>query len=385
MADDVKPTAAPAAPAGDKPAAAAPAAAPTAPKTSDPFATIKAPEKPKVDDKAAPANGEKPKEGDKPDKNVAIRKNPVEEQRKRIDQQNRELAEARQERNELKAKFEAAQQRGGGDVEAFVAKNKEFEAEISRLRGEIASRDYSKHPDYIEKYQKPFESAADYAKRIVESIEVLGEDGVPRLANFQKDFATIYNLDRPAAAARAKELFGDDRQAVMAQYDELKRLDSNRQNALKEWQTGADEREKKTRAEQIAATQNAISAFKSASKDMMEANPDLFMDKPDSPEEIDIRKQSAQLVDAAYFGRDKLNPEELLVLDAAIHLRATNFPVLQHRNHQLEARVKELEARITGEEGSIAGDVLKNSGDGDKKKANEGSWEKDLEKSLNAG
>jgi hypothetical protein len=374
--------------------AAAPAAAPAEkPKINDPFAslTIKKEEpkpdpKPKADgDKPA---DDKPKEGDdKPkadegqpaDKKTAVRKDPVAEQRKRIEEQNKIIETERREKEEFKRKLDEFQ-KNGGDAPAFAEKAKQDEARIKQLEGELAARDYSKHPDFIAKFEKPWSDAAEYGRKIIESLEVIEDDGTTRQADWKKDFAGLYNLPRSAARQKAKELFGEDSVSVMSQYDELHRLDEGRNKALQDWQSGADERSKKERAEHVARLEAATNAFKSATKDMTDANAEIFSDSAEDTEENELRKQSMSLVDAAYFGRDKLNPQELLVLDAAVRLRAAHFPILQRRLEKALAQVKEYEARINGEEASANGKTARRGGDQTENKPTD--WKSDLRAAL---
>ena len=378
---------------GTPPPAAQPAAttspAPEKPKINDPFASLmlkKEEPKPKADDK--PADDKPKEESDKPkaddvappaDKKVAVRKDPVAEQRKRIDEQNRIIESERNEKAELKRKLDELS-KGGGDAPAFAEKTKEYETRIKQLEGELAARDYSKHPDYIAKFEKPFNDAAEYGRKIIESLEVIQEDGTIRAADWKKDFASIYGLPRSAARQKAKELFGEDSVSVMSQYDELHRLDESRSKALQDWQSTADERGKKERAEQVARLEAATNAFKSATKDMTDANAEIFADSAEDAEENDLRKQSMSLVDAAYFSRDKLNPQELLVLDAAIRLRAAHFPILQRRLEKALAQVKEYESRIKGEEASANGRTTRKGGDTTEQKPTD--WKSDLRATL---
>lgn len=352
------------APSGDS----APSGKPKA-DDSDPFSKL-VDAKPKID--------ETDKSKQPAEKNVAKRKDPIAEQRTRIEQLNGELARIKSENESLKSSQTKA------DAAAFAEAKSQLEKEISDLRGKIAERDYAQHPDYIEKYRKPFEKSAAVAQKIFESLEITNEDGSTRQAKWGDDFAPIYNsLDRSAALKQAKRLFDDDPNAistVMSKYDELHALDDSSRSALQEWKTNADAREKTARAEQAAQLENATKAFRSATQNMIEANSDLFQDNPEDAEEVELRKKSMDLVDGAYFGRDKLNPKELLVLDAAIRLRAANFPILKRRFEKLQAENAELLERVSGREKSKSGGKSGGAPSGDDGK----SWIQDLRDTVGA-
>jgi len=374
-----------------KPDAAAPSPTPPpggepapAPKFDDPFKAVtippKSPNPPeKKDDKAG--------DGAPPEKKTAVRKDPVAEQRARIEQQNKELADTKRERDELKQKFEEAQKRGGGDVEAFTKRSQELESEIKTLRGKIAERDYSQHPEFIDKFEKPFQSAAAYGKKIVDSLEVNEPDGnggtKPRAASWEKDFAPLYQLPRGAARARAKELFGDDAPTVMAEYDKIHQLDEAKSGALKQWSSTADEREQTTRAETLRRAQEATTAFNSAIKDMTEAEP-LFKPNPEDPDEVEMFKKSQDVVDTAYLNRAKLSPQEQLVYDAAIYTRARALPLVMHRLAAANAMVKELEERISGKAASRSGATRQPAPPAGIQDPNAEDWKSDFRKTVGA-
>lgn len=334
-------------------------------KLNDPFADLKPPTA-KVEPKTAkPADGKtetKPAEGAVPaDKKVAVRKNPLEEQRTRIEQQNGVISQTTKERDDLRREVESLRKQGGGDSAAMTKMVEELRQKNQQLTGEIAARDYSKHPDFVEKFQKPFDKAADYGKRVVESLQVTGEDGVTRDAKWDTDFAPIYQLPRGAALRQAKALFGEDVNAitsVMSQYDKLHELSDAKTQALTEWQTGANEREQKQRAEELMRSQNISQAFDLVTKKFMEDDPE-FTIKPDDAEGKALWDKSQAIVDRAYFGRDKLAPHEQIMLDSAVRLRAINEPILRHRIAKLTEELNDYKSRLDERETSTNGKVRK--------------------------
>ncbi len=134
------------------------------------------------------------------------------------------------------------------------------------MTGELSRRDYSAHPDFKKNFVQPYTEACNYGKTIIDSLEVVEKDadGIEtgrRLANWEKDFAPIYGLPRPAARAKAKEMFGEDAASVMQQYDEIHRLALKKDQALNEWQTGANDREQKSRAQKLIESQKMGETF----------------------------------------------------------------------------------------------------------------------------
>jgi hypothetical protein len=337
-----------------------PSATPEPVKLNDPFSDLATVLKKADEPKAEPKEGKDAKTAPKTDapKTVATRKNPLEEQRTRIEQQNATIAQTAKERDELKQ--EIARLRNSGDTTALMASVQELKKKNEQLNGEIAARDYSKHPEFQAKYEKPFTDAANSAKKIVDSLEITNAEGESRLAKWETDFAPIYQLPRPAARARAKELFGEDAVSVMAQYDKLHELQDSKEQALTDWQTGATEREQKQRAESLVRQQNIEQAFDLVTKNYME-NDSEFQIKPDDKETKALWDKSQAIVDKSYFGRDKLAPHELIMLDAAVRLRAINEPVLRAKLAKITEELNDYKARLEEKETSKSGSTRRAS------------------------
>ena len=287
---------------------------------------------------------------------MAVRKDPIAEQRTRIEQQNITIATTTKERDELHREVERMRQ--SGDTTALMASIQELKKKNEQLTGEISSRDFSKSPDFQTKYEKPFNDAANHGKKIVESLQVTDAEGNARAADWKKDFAPIFSLPRPAARARAKEMFGEDAGDVMAQYDKLHELQDSKEQALAEWQTGATERDQQQRAQTLVRQQNISQAFDLVTKNFMESDPE-FQEKPDDAERSELWKKSQSIVDKAYMERDKLAPHELILLDAAIRLRAINEPVLRSRLAKMTEERDELLSRLGEKETSTSGSTRK--------------------------
>jgi hypothetical protein len=344
----------------DTTAAPSAAAAPEKPRLADPFANLTLPPKKetpaapaKPGEKAAPATTTTKPEGGK---TMATRKDPIAEQRTRIEQQNTTIATTTKERDELRREVDRLRQ--SGDTTALMASIQELKKKNEQLTGEISARDFSKSPDFQTKYEKPFNDAANHGKKIIESLQVTDGEGNARAADWKKDFAPIFSLPRPAARARAKEMFGEDAGDVMAQYDKLHELQESKEQALTEWQTGATERDQKQRAETLVRQQNISQAFELVTKNFMESDPE-FQEKPDDAERTELWKKSQAIVDKAYMERDKFAPHELILLDAAIRLRAINEPVLRAKLVKLTEERDELLARLGEKETSASGSTRK--------------------------
>lgn len=344
----------------------------------------------KTDDKAGEKKDDKAAAGDKTagakpgEKVVAGRKDAVAEQRARIEQQNQVIEKTQRERDDYKRQLEETRKQGGGDVGVLTKAVADSKKEIERLTGELAKRDYSTHPDFKSKFEKPFSDAAEYAREIVESLKVqtgVDDEEKPVLRQAEwKDFAKIYSLPRAAAVDMAEQMFGKYAGDVMRQFDDVHRSQRAKDNALTEWQTGATEREQKTREEQLMETKKMGDAFNSVTNDFIESDP-LFQEKPEDAERTALWNKSQEIVDRAYFGRDKFSKTDLAVLDAAVRLRAINEPVLRAKLAQVQAELAEYKERVEGKEKSTNGKTRK-TGETPAAGAKPEAWDKELISSL---
>jgi hypothetical protein len=379
------PVAAPAPAPAATPAPASPAPPASQTPIRDPFGDVIA-QPAKKADAAPPKPGEKPaapaQAAPKPgEKVVAAKKDPVAEQRARIDQQNTLIKQKDEELVKIRQEVEQLRQSSGGDAKSLSATIEKLQNENKQLRGELGARDYTKSEEYTGKYEKPFNDAAEYGKNVIESLTVTDADGVERAADWKKDFAPIYSLPRAAARARAREMFGEDAPSVMQQYDDLHRIDAQRQKAVQEWQATAEEREKTTRGTQIANQQKVAKGFELVTSKLTESDP-LFQIKPDDAESSDLWKKSEAVVNQAYYNRSGKTLAELVVLDAAIRMRAINEPVLRARLAKVEAELADYKDRVNGRERSRGGDVRRvaePAGEGESE-----NWEKELTSKLKA-
>ena len=333
-----------------------PAPTPEKPPFDDPFASVSV----SKSVAPAPAADSKTSVSDKGGKPMAGKKDGIAEQRARIEQQNSLLAEREKDIQQMRSEIETLKKQGGGDVSALTSTIEQQNHQIQKLQNELGSRDYTKHPDYQSKYEKPFYDAAENARNIIESLVVTDTEGNERAAQWQSDFATLYSLPRAAARKLAKQQFGDDSSSVMQQYDELHRLDSTRAKALSDWSKNATEREKSERASQLANRHKVSQAFELVTKKLEESDP-MFAIKPDNVEENELLKKSTGIVNEAFFNRDSKTLPELVVLDAAVRRRAISEPILRHRLSAALSELDDLRAKIAGRNGSKSGDVRRNA------------------------
>jgi len=280
--------------------------------------------------------------------------------REQISQRVAEAEKANRKASELESKI-ADYERRGKDTTALTEQLKSKEEYVAKLEAQLAGIKYEKSPEYKDKFEKPFNDAAEYAKQVVEALQVVTEDGETQRPAKWEDFVEIYNLPPGKAEVLANRKFGNSASMVLRHFDKLRDLEHGRKQAVVEYETNASKRQVEERAKEVQQRDNVNKAWHATNTDLINANPELYGEKPDDEEGNAIWKESLALVDKAYLERDKLTDQERIILDAHIRLRAAALPRVQRELAVTRAENEELKARLGDKSASKPGKTQKPS------------------------
>lgn len=240
--------------------------------------------------------------------------------------------------SDLEKKIAEAEAKGK-DTEALTARLADLEKQIQERDGELRALKQEVDPKFKETYDKPFNEAADYAKSVVEQLEVIGDDGeTPRQATWE-DFVALYRLPDGKAFKAARELFGEAAALVMQQRSDLKKLDYRRERALQEERKHAQERMKAEEDAAAAARVSYDTLYKRVVSEL-EQNVEDYHDAPDDAEAADLRKKALAVFDA-----EPKTARDAIVKNAHLRHRVAAFGPLKLKIKRLEARIAELEGK----------------------------------------
>lgn len=320
-----------------------------------------APEKPakpaeKPADAKKPAEPEKPAEPAKPEEHNLNTPKGLRIHADKLKAENNTL------REQIKS-FERRIQEGeakGKDMSALTERVASLEKEREAIQAELAGYKQEASPEFVAKYHKPFDDAAEYAKTQVSAMEVVAkvdEEGNPvemRQADWNKDFGAIYaraKTNPTEAMKMAKALFGDGFQFVMNHVAELQRLQYTRDKALAEEQANFKTRQQEQIANQQKQKEFVEKAWRDVNTDLAEKNPEYFQPDPQDKQRAEVFNKSLSLIDSRHNGK-ALTPIQHVTLDAQIRLRAAAYPVLQYDLAKAKARIAELEGIKADQEDS---------------------------------
>lgn len=241
----------------------------------------------------------------------------------------------------------------GKNTEALTARLNDLEKKLQESESARYALDVESSPEFKDKYEKPFNDAAEFARQQVEQLEitVMNEEGEvtgSRPAKFD-DFVALYNLPLNKAMAVAKAQFGEAAQLVINHLAELQRLNITKSKAAKEAREGAAAKRKAQEDERVARESSATELnrrlWSEINRDVENRNPDMQPD-PQDTKEADIMKKSFALVDSAFADRSAQTPQQRVTLDVEIRHRAAREPLLRYRLKKAANEIAELKGVI---------------------------------------
>lgn len=363
------PTPSPTPPSGDDPFAAADAKATLPPKET---------KKPEPEPKPGERAPEKPAAKPADDKVKAVVKEPK-ELRAELDRLRNELKTRDSKISEWEGKYTGAEQKVK-DVESLTATNTDLKKQLDAARAENRMLKRETSPDFQEKYEKPFNTAAEYTRDLVKRLNVTtqtekdGETFTSQRAATWEDFAGIYRLPLNDAIERAEQMFGRAAQPVVNQIVRLKELEFQRDTAkaeeMKNWETKSKEEE----GQRVAQQERFTAAFSAVTKELAEKN-EFYKDDPEDKELASLREEGYQLFDSK-----PQTPNQVVIKGAHIRHRVAAFNPMKMQILRLRQERDDLKAELDGLKPRNPGDT-KRGGSTEAPKTNK-SWEDQLREDM---
>lgn len=266
---------------------------------------------------------------------------PAPELRKEYDRLKGEHAALSTKAAELERKIAEAESRGK-DTEALKARLTQVEKERDDLRGELRTARQEVSPEFKEKFDKPYDEAAEYARYEVQQLTVTDlRTSEQRPATFE-DFVNLYKMPSAERAAAIEAMFGPAAGLVNGHITTLKQLEFKRSRALEEERKNAAERAKADEGARLHQMEQVNAAWNKVNSDISQ-KVEGYHDSPDDAESAALRQKGYQIFDS-----QPATLRERIVRDAHIRQRAAAFSPLMLQNQRLKARVAELEAQVGG-------------------------------------
>jgi uncharacterized protein (UPF0335 family) len=363
------------------PATPPPSGAPESPPSDDPF------ELPKKPAAAAPVT---PKPGTAPasEPELDIEKAAPKQLRERVKQLNEEKKTNAEKISSLEAKIKEAESRGA-DTSALTTRLSALEKERDAALADLRAARQEASPEFKEKYDKPFNAAAERAKKQISELTVIvkpadADAGTPaetRAATWQ-DFAALYSLPVGKAIEAANAMFGPTSQFVLGLREKLLDLDTARQSALEEEKAQFKERTAKDIAEQAKHRENVSKLWNDTNKRLSESVLDYKSDSTDA-EAAEARKHALSVFDSEIAATDREDFIKQKVLkDAHVRQKVGAYAVQKLVITRQKAEIEALKAQVAELKGTAPGSPQRPSGDAPAPEESDESWGASLVKTV---
>jgi hypothetical protein len=253
------------------------------------------------------------------------------------------------------------------EKKALTDRLTQAETRLKEYEEEIRFTNYSKSPEFKEKYQQPYEESWKKWMAELGELTVAQSDGSERPLAPQ-DLLELVNLPLGKAREQANQIFGDFADDVMSARKEIRNLFEAQNKALDEARKNGAERDQKRQQEWTAAQETTK---KQATELWNKINDEIIKDEKVGvyfkPIEGDTEgnerlKKGFDLADKAFSGLNafdpRLTPEqrsEVIKIHAAVRNRCAAFGRLTYQNQKLQADLKSLQEELAKFKGAQPG------------------------------
>jgi len=253
------------------------------------------------------------------------------------------LAQYERELNELRTK--------SPDTKQFETRVSELQKENEALKEEIRFVNYQKHPEFIEKFQKPYLESWNKAIAEISQLNIVTEDGQTRKAT-ANDFLALANAPLDQLDALAEEWFPKSAARVIRHVERIRDLAEAQDQALAEARKGAGEREKVQTEQQKQQSEAIAKAYTQSSVELTQKYPKWFAPDETDPAGNELLKKGFEYADSVFTNNGSLNPEQKAKRLAVVRAKAANHDRLASRLKAATKRIKDLEADLEAYEKS---------------------------------
>ena len=252
---------------------------------------------------------------------------------------------------------------------------------LSELESELYSRDYTSSPEYKSKYQDRFDDVWREASEEIKGMMIRFPDGTdeagqPKFserAATNKDLLAVVDAQPSERMRIAKQLFGDDREAVLQWAREIAVIRKEAAKAVEDKRAGYASEITQRNQKFQEANQKVGQFIQQMSGHLEKTYPNIFTAPDDQPEVQAALKKGFAFVDESSAKMMDYNVNERASRAAVIRSMAGAFPRLAMDNTRLSNRVQELEAQLAKFEKSDPSELGGGGGGGTETKKDGGS------------
>lgn len=231
------------------------------------------------------------------------------------------------------------------DTKPFEERISGLQKQIEDYETKLSFYDYKESKEFKEKHEEPWKRAWQRAERAVSEIVVEREDGTVYRPTYE-DFQRLVFMSRSEARKLAKEMYGEDADAMMVHRDKIKELEEEQDYDLKTHQQKAKEFVQKNAEESKQAQQARSKAFNERIAAHVQKYPQWFKPVEGDTEGNALLEKGISLVNRLFSNGQKLTPEEALRLNADVYTRAAAFGRVVFQAHKLQQELAQVKKAL---------------------------------------
>lgn len=239
------------------------------------------------------------------------------------------------------------------DLRPVQERMQAIEKENAALREEIRFVNYKKHPEFTEKYEKPYNEAWSKAVSEVTQLNLEMEDGTTRKAT-ANDLLALANAPLDQLDDLANKWFPRSSARVVRHVEKIRDLAEAQDKALEDAKKGAVEFDSRRTVEQQARDAEIAKTYQDSTAELVKKYPKWFDKDETDPAGNEILQKGFEYASGVFEntpvtinGQTRpLTPVEKVRRLAVIKAKAANHDRLASRLKARDARIAELEAKL---------------------------------------
>ena len=272
------------------------------------------------------------------------------------------LDRAKSEAKDWKAKYETLESeykkpKPHPDEEKWKSEREKLSRENEELRNEIKFADYTKSPEYREKYEAPFingyntgrQKAASLKANAYGEVDAISGEREKTVRQGQKEdwdnFMEIADDDK--AAEFAHELWGAKAPVMLYHREQVQKLNSDRIQAIDGFRKTANERLTKEHETMKSEMGKIETAWKAENDAAIAKYPHWFKPADGDAKGNELLEKGFQLADLAFSNEiQKMPIEQRVRVWSAVRNKAAGFDRIAFQNKQFQKKIEELESAL---------------------------------------
>lgn len=250
------------------------------------------------------------------------------------------------------------------------------EKRLKELEEQVKYYDYTKSSEYLEKYDKPYKEAWQYATQTATDLSVKRDGQEPRKVSAE-EFSRIVNMrSEDDALEAAHALFDGDKLGaakaarIMEQREKIMQHYRAAENAKSEFAKNIETREKDMTAKQIAEREAQAREAKVQAETFQKFNEEARKQYPhwfapvEGDEQINKALESGKKVaDFVFGGAPGATAEQRVKASSAAYMKVIGFDRIAVENGKLKSQIATLQKALDGYKSSGPGNATGKGGD----------------------